>query len=126
LLKAFEPVVIKAIIITGLGMVVNGLCYPYLSVLTAKQDLKKVAIINFLNSLVNVSVIFLAIWLKKYVVFLASIQLVFGLMDWVLYRIFTRKYLVSPPVLSPISKSTSPSLPLSKPPLLPPLCLKGG
>lgn len=114
LLKAFEPVVIKAIIITGLGMVVNGLCYPYLAVLTAKQDLKKVAIINFLNSLVNVTIIFLAIWLKKYIIFLASIQLVFGLMDWVLYRIFTRKYLVSPPVLSLISKSTSPSLPLSK------------
>ena len=93
LLKGFETILIQAIVITGLGMVVNALCYPYLAVLTAKQDLKKVAIINFLNSLVNVSIIFLAIWLKKYIVFLASIQLVFGLVDLVLYRIFTRKYL---------------------------------
>ncbi len=96
-LKAFEAPLISAIWVTGLGMVVNGLCYPYLAVLTAKQDLKKVAIINFLNSLVNVSVIFLAIWLKKYIVFLASIQLIFGLMDWVLYRMFVKKYLSTPP-----------------------------
>src|SRR3989338_11211404 len=48
--RGFEPVVFKAVAITGLGMVANALCYPYLAVMTAKQDLKKVALINFLNS----------------------------------------------------------------------------
>ncbi|MEK7617935.1 MAG: flippase [Patescibacteria group bacterium] len=92
--RHFDPLIFKAVAIIGLGMVANALCYPFLSVMTAKQDLKKVAFINFLNSIVNITIIFLAIWLKKYIVFLASVQLVFGLIDLVLYRLFVRKHLV--------------------------------
>lgn len=103
-LRAFEPVVIKAVVITGLGMVANALCYPYLAVLTAKQDLKKVALINLLNSLVNVTVIFLAIWLKKYIVFLATIQLIFGVLDLGLYRWFVSGYLKHSVTLPETSK----------------------
>ena len=77
-------------------MVANALCYPFLSVMTARQDLKKVALINFLNSLVNVSIIFLAIWLKKYILFLAGIQLAFGILDLILYSVFIRKHIPSP------------------------------
>ena len=98
--RGFEPVVFKAVAITGLGMVANALCYPFLSVMTARQDLKKVALINFLNSLVNISIIFLAIWLKKYILFLASIQLIFGILDLILYRIFIAKHLPKPRVLA--------------------------
>lgn len=97
--RHYDPLVFKAVIVTGLGMVANALTYPFLSVMTAKQDLKKVALINFLNSLVNISIIFLAIWLKKYIVFLASIQLVFGVLDLVLYRIFVKKHLEQPDIL---------------------------
>ncbi|MBI3231575.1 MAG: flippase [Candidatus Doudnabacteria bacterium] len=104
--RGYEPIVFKAVAITGLGMAANALCYPYLAVMTAKQDLRKVAFINFLNSLVNITVIFLAIWLKKYIVFLASIQLVFGILDLILYKIFVRKHLYrsaaeggTPPIL---------------------------
>ncbi len=94
-LRGYEPVVMAAVAVTGLGMVANALTYPYLSVMTANQDLKKVALINFLNSGVNISIIFLAIVFKKYIVFLASVQLIFGILDLILYRIFTKKYLVS-------------------------------
>lgn len=92
-LKDFDSVVFKAVFITGLGMVANALCYPFLAVMTAKQDLKKVAIINFLNSLVNITIIFLAIYLKKYIIFLASIQLIFGILDLLLYKFFVRKHI---------------------------------
>ncbi len=98
--RGFEPVVFKAVAITGLGMVANALTYPFLSVMTARQDLKKVAFINFLNSLVNITIIFLAIWLQKYIVFLASIQLVFGILDLILYRIFIKRHLPKPEILS--------------------------
>ena len=98
--KGFEPVVFKAVAITGLGMVANALCYPFLSVLTARQDLRKVALINFVNSLVNITIIFLAIWLQKYILFLASIQLIFGILDLVLYRIFITKHIEKPEVFS--------------------------
>ena len=96
--RGFEPLIFKAVAITGLGMVVNALCYPFLSVMTARQDLKKVALINFLNSLVNITIIFLAIWLKKYIIFLAGIQVVFGVLDFILYRIFITKHLPKPRV----------------------------
>lgn len=98
--RGYEPVVFKAVAVTGLGMVANALCYPFLAVMTARQDLKKVALINFLNSLVNISIIFLAIWLKKYIVFLASIQAVFGIMDLILYRIFVSKHLPKPRIFA--------------------------
>lgn len=91
--KNFETIIFQAVAVTGLGMVVNALCYPFLAVMTAKQDLKKVALINFINSLVNITIIFLAIYLKKNIVFLASIQLVFGILDLFLYRIFVKKHL---------------------------------
>ncbi len=94
--KNFEPIVFKAVAITGLGMVANSLCYPFLSVLTARQDLKKVAFINFLNSLVNITIIFLAVAFKKYIIFLASIQLVFGILDLILYRVYVGKFLPGP------------------------------
>ncbi|MBL8029974.1 MAG: flippase [Candidatus Doudnabacteria bacterium] len=106
LVRGYEPVVMAAVAVTGLGMVANALTYPYLSVMTANQDLKKVAFINFLNSSVNISIIFLAIVLKKYIVFLASVQLIFGILDLILYRIFTKKYLV---------KNDSPVMVESKP-----------
>ncbi len=91
--KGYENVLIQAIAVTGLGMFVNALCYPFLCVLTAKQDLKKVAFINFLNSFVNISIIFAAIYFKKYIVFLAFIQVIFGILDLFLYRFFVKKHL---------------------------------
>ncbi len=96
--RHYDPVVFKAVIVTGLGMVASALTYPFLSVMTAKQDLRKVAFINFINSLVNISVIFLAIYFKKYIIFLASIQLVFGVIDLVLYSKFIKKHLPEPEV----------------------------
>ena len=101
-LKHFEPVVFQAIAIVGLGMVANALCYPFMAVLAAFQDIKKVALINFFNSLVNISIIFLAITLHQSIVFLASIQLIFGILDLILYRIFVKKYLPKPEVLKAI------------------------
>lgn len=101
--RGYEPVIFKAIAVTGLGLVVNAMTYPFLSVMSAKQDMKKVALINFINSLVNISIIFLAVALQKYIVFLASIQLVFGLIDLALYRIFIQKHLPKPEVFKAFS-----------------------
>ena len=88
-----DPAVFYGICLAGLGMVANALTYPYLAVMAAFQDLRKVAWINFLNSCVNVSIIFAAIFLHRHIVFLASVQLCFGLLDLVLYRIYAAKHL---------------------------------
>jgi O-antigen/teichoic acid export membrane protein len=98
----YDRVVLEAIAVAGLGMVANALTYPFLSVLAAFQDLRKVALINFLNSLVNVGVIFSAIIFHKYIVFLAGVQITFGILDLILYRYFVRKYLPNPQIIKAI------------------------
>ncbi len=100
--RHYDKVVLQAIAVTGLGMVANALTYPFLAVMAAFQDLKKVALINFLNSLVNISIIFAAIVFHRYIVFLASVQVIFGILDLILYRIYVKKYIANPQVLKAI------------------------
>ena len=99
----YEKTVLIAITVTGLGMVANALTYPFLAVMTAAQDLKKVALINLINSCVNFTFIFLAIWFGKHIVFLASIQLVFGIIDLVIYRVFITKHIQKPEVFKTLT-----------------------
>ncbi len=100
--KGYDREVFYAICVAGLGLVANALTYPYLAVMAAFQDMRKVALINFLNSLVNIGIIFSAIIFRKHIVFLASVQLLFGLLDLVLYRIFVTKHLPKPDVIKAI------------------------
>ncbi len=103
-LNTYDREVFYAICVAGLGLVANALTYPYLAVMAAFQDMRKVALINFLNSVVNIAVIFTAIIFRKHIVFLAGIQLLFGLVDLVLYRVFITKHLPKPNVLKAIFK----------------------
>ncbi len=98
----YEPVVFYTIAVAGLGTMINGLTYPFLSVLSAFQDLKKVALINFLNSLVNVAVIFAVVIFHKYIVFLASNQLIFGLVGLLIYNQYIKRYIPKPEILRAI------------------------
>jgi O-antigen/teichoic acid export membrane protein len=100
--RHYDKVVFEAIAITGLGMVANALTYPFLAVMAAFQDLKKVALINFLNSLVNIGIIFAAIIFHRYIVFLASVQVIFGILDLILYRQFVKKHLPEPQVFKAV------------------------
>ena len=100
----YDKVVFEAIAIAGLGMVANALTYPYLAVMAAFQDLRKVALVNFLNSVVNITIIFATIFFHRYIVFLASVQLSFGILDLVLYRIFVKKHLPNPQVFKALTK----------------------
>lgn len=100
--KGYDREVFYAICIAGLGLVANALTYPYLAVMAAFQDMRKVALINFINSLVNIGVIFSAIIFHKHIVYLASVQLIFGVIDLALYRWFITKHLPQPGVLTAI------------------------
>jgi len=101
-MRHYDRVVFEAIAVAGLGMVANALTYPFLAVLAAYQDLRKVALVNFLNSCVNVAIIFSAIIFHKYIVFLASVQVSFGILDLILYRYFVKKYLPNPQIVKAI------------------------
>jgi O-antigen/teichoic acid export membrane protein len=76
-LNNYEPIVFNAIAVAGLGTALNGLTYPFLSVMSAFYDLRKVALINFINSLINVATIFSVIYFHKSIVLLSTNLLVF-------------------------------------------------
>ena len=92
----YEPVLFYAIAVAGLGIVVSAVTYPFLAVLSAFQDLGKVALINFLNSMVNVAIIVLTVVFHRYIVFLVSVQPLAALLNLILYTRYVKKYLPQP------------------------------
>ncbi len=97
--RHYDSAVFYGVVLAGLGMAANALTYPYLAVMAAYQDLRRVAWINFLNSAVNVGVITAAIVFRYHIVFLASVQLVFGALDLIIYRFYVRRHLPDPQIL---------------------------
>lgn len=100
----YEPIVIKAIMLAGIGMVLHGLTYPFLAIITAFYDLKKAAILNFIASVINVGIIFATIWVKGNIVMLASQQLIYASLALFLYYQFVKRYIGSPQVISGFKK----------------------
>jgi O-antigen/teichoic acid export membrane protein len=98
----YETAVYRAILIAGLGTALNGLTYPFLSVMSSFYDLKKVALINFLNSLINVGIIFLAIYSGLGIVFLASNQVIFAILGLFLYYRFIKAHIPRPDIAQAI------------------------
>lgn len=102
--NSYEPIVIKAIMLAGIGMVLHGLTYPFLAIITAFYDLKKAAILNFIASVINVGIIIATIWVKGDIVMLASQQLIYASLALLLYYQFVKRYIGSPEVISGFRK----------------------
>jgi len=94
----YETPVFRAIMVAGLGTALNGLTYPFLAVMSSFYDLKKVAFINFLNSVINVGIIFIAIYSGLGIVFLASNQVIFAFLGLILYYQFIKAHLPRPDI----------------------------
>ncbi len=95
----YEPVVIKAIMLAGLGAAVHGLTYPFLAVITSFYDLKKAAFLNFLASLINVTMIFLTIWLGGGIVMLTSQQVIYASLAIIFYYFFIQRHIGKPEII---------------------------
>lgn len=91
--RGYEPVVEHAVLVAGVGLFCYGLTTPYLAVLSAFQDLKKVAAVNLLASAVNTAVIFSAIHFGQGIVFLALNQVVYGISALVVYQKLVKPYI---------------------------------
>lgn len=101
--RGYEPVIRQAVSVAGVGLFFYGLTIPFLTVLSAFQDLKRVAIINFLASLVNAAVIFSAILFHRYIVFLAAQQVIYGVLALGIYYHFLKRYIPQPEVTKTFS-----------------------
>lgn len=91
--RGYEPVVERAVLVAGVGLFCYGLTTPYLAVLSAFQDLKKVAGVNLLSSVVNVAVIFAAVHFHKDIVFLALNQAIYGISALLVYQRLIKQYI---------------------------------
>jgi O-antigen/teichoic acid export membrane protein len=98
-LADYDPQVKRGIALAGLGIVLNGLCYPYLAVMSTYVDLKKVAGINLLSSVVNAAMIFLAIAFHRSFVFIAAQQIIAGGLSLGIYHHLVRRYIGRPEAL---------------------------
>lgn len=98
-LNNYEPVVFKAIAVAGFGTALHGLTYPFLAVITAFYDLKKAALLNFISSVINVSIIFLTIWTSGSIVMLTSQQVIYGFLALTMYYRYVRPYIGSPEMM---------------------------
>lgn len=103
-LNRYDPVIFHAILVAGLGVISMGLTYPFLAVMSANGDLKKVALINFLNSVINIGFILATIFFHRYIVFLVANQLTFGIIGLILYYHFVQKHIGKPEITSVFSK----------------------
>lgn len=95
----YEPVVIKAIMLAGLGAAVHGLTYPFLAVVTSFYDLKKVALLNFLASMINVGMIFLTISIGGGIVMLTSQQVIYATLAIIIYYYLIQKHIGKPQII---------------------------
>ncbi len=98
-INGYEPLVMRAIMIAGIGAAVHGLTYPFLAVITAFYDLKKAAFLNFLASLINVIIIGITIYFKLSILFLVCQQVIYASIAVVLYYHFVQKFIGKPQVL---------------------------
>lgn len=104
LFNGYEPIVFKAILVAGFGTTITGLSYPFLAVVTAFYDLKKAAFINFLASAVNVTIIFVTIYVGGSIVMLTTQQGIVAILSFIIYYQFVQKYIGKPHVLKGMSE----------------------
>ena len=88
-----DPVVLWAIVIGGLGIIMGAITLPFMAVISAFQDLKKVALAQFLVSAVNAVFIFSAVIFQLYIVFLASAAMAANLVILILYARIIKRYI---------------------------------
>ena len=91
----YEQVVANALLVGGLGIVAYAMTLPFMAVISAVQDLRKVAIAQFLVSLVNAVFIFGSIIFNKYIVFLSASIVGANLAVLIFYLSIIKRYLPS-------------------------------
>ncbi|MDQ3018348.1 MAG: oligosaccharide flippase family protein, partial [bacterium] len=98
-LNGYEPIVLKAIMVAGLGAAIHGLTYPFLAVITAFYELKKAAFLNFIASVINVAIIFATIYFEWSIVALVAQQIIYATLAVILYYHFVQKHIGKPEIL---------------------------
>lgn len=91
--RGYDADVRHATMVAGLGVLLYGLTVPFLTVLSGFQSMRRVALNNFVVSLVNVLVILSAVYFKYSIVYLSINQGLASLCSLLLYYGHVRAYI---------------------------------
>jgi O-antigen/teichoic acid export membrane protein len=81
----YPEIVKNALYVTGLSLFISSLTYPFMAIINAYQRLHIIAIVNFINSMINVGMILLTIHLHKNIFFLSFVNLFAAVVDLIIY-----------------------------------------
>lgn len=81
----YPDIVKHALYVTGFALLLSSLSMPFMSVINAFQRLGVIAKVNFANSVINASMMFLTIYLHKGVFFMSLVNLLVSAFDLVVY-----------------------------------------
>ncbi len=99
LINDYDSIVLYGIMIAGFGIALHGLIYPFLSVMSAFYDLRKVAMINLLSSIINFSIILATIHFQAGILMLLSQQFIYSIWAVFFYYHFVQKHIGPPELL---------------------------
>src|SRR3989338_1799225 len=87
----FEPPLVSAMLVAGLGLFAGSLATPFLAVVQAHEQIHILAAVNFLNTLLNAAWMAAAVFWRQNLVFLFFIFAVIGLLNIAIYYHYCRK-----------------------------------
>lgn len=90
--NANYPILVKhSLYITSLSLLLSSMTMPFMAIINAFQKLSIIARVNFVNSLINASMMVLAIAFRHNIFFLAFIPGIVSLFDIIVYGIVVHK-----------------------------------
>lgn len=81
----YPPIVRNSLYITGLSLLLSSLSMPFMAIINAYQRLGVIAKVNFLNSIINASMMGITIWLHKNIFFMSFVNVIAGVVDFLIY-----------------------------------------
>ncbi len=95
----YDRIVMEGILTAGFGMVLCALSDPFTSILSGHQEMRKIALVNFCDSVINVSVMAVTIIFHGSVLLLVTVQIWMGILHLLVYTRLIRKYVPHPNLL---------------------------
>ncbi len=87
----YPPLVKQALYITGFSLLLSSLTMPFMAIINAFQKLSIIAWVNFVNALVNATMMILAVSLHRNIFFLAFIPAIISAFDILVYGYLVHK-----------------------------------
>ncbi len=86
------PIVLKnALYVTGFALLASSLSNPFMAIINAFQRMGIIAVVNFVNSLINITMMLITIYFHKSLFFISFVNLLVGVVDVIIYRYYVEK-----------------------------------